>query len=170
MSKFLKNQFSELLDGTRSHISSLSPAEWYEKNMVMPKGSAFPGQFSYDLTPYWKEVLDCSSPYHPAKEVTIMKGAQLGGTVAVLNAIIGYHISENPANIMLLTGHTDLSKDAMVKIDFMIDNCGIRGLIRPSVLRAKNSRSGDTDKSKEFSGGHLKAGSVTNHNLLLNKL
>lgn len=158
--------FDEILESTRIHLSSLSPSEWYEKNMVMPRGSAFPGPFSFDLTPFWREPLDCAAKDHPAKEVSIMKGAQLGGTVAVLNPIVGYTIAQNPGNTMFLTGHSELSQAAFVKIDQMIDNAGLRHLIRPSVVRAKNTRSGDTDKLKEFSGGSLWGGSVTNHNLL----
>ena len=167
MSNFYKEQFFDLLDGTKREVSNISPSDWYEEHMVMPRGSAMAGKFSFDHTPYWREVVDCFSPYHPAKEISVMKGAQLGGTVAVLNAFIAYMIKNDPSNSMLLTGHTDLSKDAMVRIDQVIDSCGLRPLIGNSTLRAKNSRSGDTDKSKEFlAGGWLKAGSVTNHNLL----
>lgn len=163
---YLEKEIASIIDSTKSYLSNQLPSEWYEENMVMPLGTASPGPFSFDMTPYWREVLDCFSTFHPAKEISIMKGAQLGGTVAVLNAIIGYIIAQNPGNMMLLTGHSELSKDAMIKIDHMIDNTGLRDLIIPSVLRKRNSRSGDTDKSKEFAGGHLKAGSVTNHNLL----
>lgn len=162
----LIKQLEEIFDATKQHLSNIKPSEWYEKHMVMPPGSAFPGKFSFNLTPYWREPLDCADPLHPAKEVSIMKGAQLGGTAAVLNPIVGYTIAKHPGNIMFLTGHSDLSEAAMLKIDQMIDNCGIRDLISPNVLRKKNSRSGDTNKSKEFSGGDLKSGSVTNHNLL----
>jgi len=166
MSGNLEHQLIEMLDGCVVHISTLKPSEWYEANMTMPRGSAFPGPFKFNLTPYWREPLDCAAKDHPAKEISIMKGAQLGGTAAVLNPIVGYIISQNPGNMMFLTGHSDLSDAAIVKIDQMIDNCGLRKLIKPNVLRAKNSRTGDTNKSKEFSGGDLKAGSVTNHNLL----
>lgn len=156
----------EILEETKIFVSNVKPSEWYEQNMIMPRGSAFPGPFSFDLTPYWKEPLDCADKNHPAKEVSIMKGAQLGGTAAVLNPVVGYTIAQHPGSIMFLTGHSDLSDAAVQKIDQMIDSCGIRKLIRPSVLRAKNSRTGDTNKSKEFPGGNLKSGSVTNHNLL----
>jgi phage terminase large subunit GpA-like protein len=162
----LEKQIALLLDTTKQHLSNISPSEWYEQNMVMPRGSAFPGKFEFDLTPYWREPLDCANPLHPAKEVSIMKGAQLGGTVAVLNPIVGYTIAKHPGNMMFLTGHSELSEASMLKIDTMIDNCNIRHLIVPNVLRKKNSRSGDTNKSKEFAGGDLKSGSVTNHNLL----
>ena len=54
----------------------------------------------------------------------------------------------------------------MNKLDQMIDNCGIRDLIRPSTMRRKAQRTGDTNKVKEFAGGSLISGSATNHNLL----
>ena len=155
-----------ILDQAKTHRSNVSPSEWYEQNMVMPKGSAMAGKFTFDHTPFWREPLDCASPYHPAKEISIMKGAQVGGTTAVLNPIVGYTIAVNPGNMMFLTGHSDLSKDAMDKIDLMIDNAGIRGLIGHKDLRARNTRTGDTLNEKKFYGGYLKMGSVTNHNLL----
>lgn len=157
---------TDIIENSSKELSDIKPSDWYAENMIMPRGSAFPGPFSFERTPYWKEPLDCAHKSHPAKEVTIMKGAQLGGTAAVLNPLVGYTISQHPGNIMFLTGHSDLSDAAMNKIDQMIDACSIRDLIRPNVLRAKNSRTGDTNKSKEFPGGDLKSGSVTNHNLL----
>ena len=166
MDNYLVDSIDEIIDATRLHLSTVKPSVWYEKNMIMPRGSAFPGPFSFDLTPYWREPLDCAAKDHPAKEVSIMKGAQLGGTAAVLNPIVGYMISQNPGNTMFLTGHTDLTDAAFVKIDHMIDNCGIRDLIRPNMNRSKSSRTGDTGKLKEFPGGTLWSGSVTNHNLL----
>lgn len=163
---WIEESLSDVLESARLHISTLKPSEWYERTMVMPLGSAFPGPFSFDLTPYWREPLDCAAKDHPAKEISIMKGAQLGGTAAVLNPVVGYTISQRPGNTMFLVGHTDLIEGAVVKIDHMIDNCGMRSLIRPSVVKAKNSRTGDTMKLKEFAGGDLKIGTVTNHNLL----
>ena len=46
------------------------------------------------------------------------------------------------------------------KIDGMIDSCGLRDKIRPNVLRARNQRTGDTSKGKEFAGGSLRAYSI----------
>lgn len=166
MTNYLDTITSQILKDAKSHRSNILPSEWYEENMVMPKGSALAGKFSYDHTPFMKEIVDCASPYHPAREISIMKGAQVGGTATVLNPLVGYTIAVNPGNTMFLTGHTDLSKDAMEKIDQMIDCVGIRGLIGGKDLRARNTRSGDTLTEKKFKGGYLKMGSVTNHNLL----
>src|SRR5690242_13656001 len=119
MIESLESVFGEILEATRLHLSDIKPSEWYESRMIMPRGSAFPGPFTFERTPYWREPLDCVSKDHPAKEISIMKGAQSGGTAAVLNPIVGYTITQNPGNIMFLTGHSDLSQAAFLKIDAM---------------------------------------------------
>lgn len=159
-------RLEEILQASLRLKSDLLPSEWYESKMVMPPGSPFPGQIRYDRTPYWRKPVDCSHRNNPARDITIMAPAQMGKTIMVLNPIVGYTIDMEPCNIIYLTGHTELSGEAMAKIDFMIANCGLQPLIMPSVLKLKNNRTGDTLKKKEYRGGDLKMGSVTNHNLL----
>jgi len=134
--------------------------------MVMPQGSAFPGPYRYRRSPYLREIVDRFSKDDPCHTITVMKGAQIGVSAGVLTPLVGYVIAEDPSNMLFMTGHADLTDEAVVKLDQMIDNCGIRHLIRPSTQRAKNSRTGDTNKTKEFAGGTLWTGSATNHNLL----
>lgn len=155
-----------VLDASLRLKTDLLPSEWYESKMVMPPGSPFPGPAQYNRTPYWREPVDCSHSNHPARDISIMGPAQMGKTMMVLNPIVGYTIDMEPCNIIYLTGHTKLSDEAMSKIDFMIHNCGMQSLIVPSVLKPKNNRTGDTLSKKEYRGGDLKMGSVTNHNLL----
>ena len=165
-----ENQFIELLEFTREKrlISTISPSEWVEKNRTMTsENSPFPGKFSYDRTPYLKEPINCLSQNHPAKRIVFMKGAQLGFSTGVIEGGIGWIIAESPGPILFLTGHAELSEEAMNgKIDQMIDSCGLRPLIRPNVIKKKNQRTGDTSKSKEFPGGYLLAGGAGNHKLL----
>ena len=66
----------DILSETKVMLSDIKPSEWYEQNMIMPRGSAFPGPFKFDLTPYWREPLDCAHKNHPAKEISIIKGAE----------------------------------------------------------------------------------------------
>lgn len=163
-----KSQVLDILEGSKVQLSNLLPSEWAEMNRVMTTDvSPFPGKFSYSRTPYFKEVVDCLSPYHDAHTVAIMKGSQIGCSTTVIESGIGYIIANTPGNILFLVGHTDLVEEAMnKKIDQMIDSCGLRSLIRPNVQRRKNSRTGDTSTSKEFPGGSLIAGSASNHKLL----
>lgn len=162
------SQSFEILEAARYLLSNTKPSDWNEMRRVMTTDvSPFPGKFSYDRTPYLREPVDCLSPDHPARIVACMKGAQIGFSTGVIEAAIGWIIAENPGNILFLTGHSDLAEEAMNgKIDQMIDSCGLRPLIRPNVLRAKNMRTGDTNKSKEFPGGSLVSGSAGNHKLL----
>lgn len=162
--------FSDILEYTREKrlVSTIKPSEWTEKYRSMTTDvSPFPGPFRYDRTPYLREIVDHLSPNSPAKRVSVKKGAQIGFSVGVIESGIGWIISENPGNILFLSGHQELSEEAMnTKIDQMIDSCGLRPLIRPNVIRKKNQRTGDTAKSKEFPGGSLVAGSANNHKLL----
>lgn len=159
---------TEIINSGSHFISKVKPSEWAEKNRVMSSEvSPFPGKFSYDKTPYLKEVADCFSPGHLARVVAVMKGVQLGFSTGVLECVIGWIIAHNPGNILYLTGDKELSKEAMeMKIDQMIDSSGLRHLIGPNTVRKRNQRTGDTSSSKEFPGGRLIAGSMQNANKL----
>lgn len=147
-------------------VSDILPADWYEANRYMTSDvSPIPGMFKYDNSPYTREIVNCLSPAHPSRRIAVMKGAQIGFSAGVIEAGIGWIISQNPGNILSLVGHEDLVKDTVAKIDRMIDNTGIRDLIKSSSLRARNTKSGDTDRMKEFIGGNLKLGSA-NHKVL----
>lgn len=145
----------------------MKPSEWAELNRVMDSSvSPFPGPFRFSVNPYTREILDTISPDHPARIIAVKKGAQIGFSASVIENAIGWIISQNPGNILFLTGHADLSEEAVTKIDQMIDSCGIRSLIRPSVMRTKAMKTGDTNTKKEFPGGSLVSGSAGNHKLL----
>lgn len=163
-------QLGDILDfvGQQALISDLLPADWAEAHRVLTtEVSAFPGPFSYHLTPYLREVVNFFSQNHPGHHGAIMKGTQLGFSRGVLENAIGWIISQNPGNILFLTGHIELTQEAMNKnIDQMIESCGLRPMIRPNVTRKRNARTGDTNISKEFPGGSLVAGSASNHKLL----
>lgn len=163
----LIDNLMRVLDAAKVKVSNIKPSEWAEQNRVMTSAeSKFRGPFSYDVTPYTREIVDCMAPDHPARVVAVMKGAQLGFSVGILEAAIGWIIAENPGNILFLTGHADLTEEAINKIDMMIDSCGIRHLIKPTAQRSRRAKTGDTNTKKEFAGGSLVSGSANNHKLL----
>lgn len=161
-------QILELIEASRQLISDIKPSAWAEGRRIMTSEiSPFPGPYTYARTPYHREIIDCLDPNHPARRIAVMKGAQIGFSAGVIENGIGWIISECPGPIMFLSGAPDLSEEAMdLRIDQMIESCGIRHLIRPNVLKKKNARSGDTRKSKEFPGGFLIAGAAGQHKLL----
>lgn len=156
----------EVLDACRFKISDIKPSQFMEERVIMPPGSAFPGNFSYNLTPYSKEPVDCIDPNHPARKIAIMKGGQIGLSSGLLRPAICFTISENPGNILFLIGNDNLVDDGMVQLDQLIDVSGIRHLIRSNVQRVKNSRTGDTNRRKEFFGGRLLAASGNNNKII----
>jgi len=163
----IEEQILQMLEDSQHEIKRILPSDWAEsKRSMSTEVSPWAGKFTFDRTPYTREMLNTISAEHPAYIIAIMKGAQLGMSTGVIENAIGYIIDVDPSNTLLLTGHADLSEEAMTgKIDNLIDSCGLRPLIRPSTLRKKNMRSGDTNKSKEFPGGSIIAGSA-NHKLL----
>ena len=162
------DQIRKILKAASAQISSISPSDWCEKNRVMTSDvSSLPGPFSYDNSPYTREIIDRLRAEDPSIIIAVMKGAQLGLSVGLMEAGIGWIISQNPANILFMVGHADLVKESMKKIDVMIQNSGLRHLIKSSVTRNRNSKSGDTDSQKEFPGGSLSL-RVANHKALRN--
>lgn len=159
-------QLQEILEGTRYLLSDVKPSIWAEERRIMTSDvSPFPGKFSYDRTPYLRELVDCLSPDHPARVVFIKKGAQLGVSAGLIENGTGWVIDQQPCNILSITGHAELGDYAMKRVDQVIDSCGLRPLIKPNALRKKNQRTGDTNKSKEFPGGTLIMGTA-NHKTL----
>lgn len=162
------DQLCQLFDAADRNLSNIKPSDWCEQNRFMTSDvSPIEGYFSYDNSPYLREVVDCLSPDHPAHTVAVMKGAQIGFSSGVIEAGIGWIISECPGNILFLVGHEDLVKDAGDKVDRMIDNSGIRHLIRSQTKRAKSNKTGDTNTLKQYPGGYAKIG-IANHKMLRN--
>lgn len=159
------DRLRKILDACKFELSTLEPSEWAELRMRITSGNK-QGKLSYDITPYWRKVVDALSPYSGFPEVCVMGSAQIGKTKAVIEAILCYYISEHPCNIGFLTGHTDLSEESMIELDMAIRNSDIHHLIASQSPRVRNSRTGDTNSMKEYAGGKLISGSASNHKLL----
>ena len=64
-------------------------ARWCAENIVFDERSPFPGPFDIGKFPWLREILDCLSPEHAAREVTIKGSAQIGKTVGIINPTLG---------------------------------------------------------------------------------
>lgn len=156
----------EIFDACHFEISEILPSEWSEKFRFMTSEvSSMEGSYSFDNSPYIREIIDCLHPSHPCKKISIMKGAQLGLSTGFIENGIGWIMSENPGPILFLVGHDDLVEKAMMKVDNMVDTTGLRKIIQTNSKRARNTKTGDKDRSKEFPGGSLTLG-PTNHKTL----
>jgi phage terminase large subunit GpA-like protein len=131
----------------------LSVAEWADTYRQLPsEGAAEPGQWRTARTPYMREILDCLSDHHAAREIVLIKGAQLGGTEALLN-FIGYimHHAPGPSMVVMPTEETarDWSRDRLTP---MIQSTPeLKKLFGTSAKNPNNATS-----RKAFPGGYIK--------------
>ena len=148
---WLAEQFEELTD----EIVILKPSEWAElKRYLPPQTTPLPGYYSFEVTPYLREILDCLSPHSPIREVNVMKGVQIGFTVGVLENFVGYAIDYiKNAPVMFLTADAELAHLRMeTNIIPMINYSELDDLIKSS--DEKNTRkTGKTSKKIEWQGG-----------------
>jgi phage terminase large subunit GpA-like protein len=148
---WLADQFSDLPD---EHIV-VRPSVWAEERRYLPASvTSLPGQYRFDVAPYLREILDCLSTDSPVREVVIMKGAQIGATVGVLENAIGYFIDHvRSAPCMLVTADAELAKLRLESyIVPMLQHSELDHLIRSS--DEKNTRkTGRTEKKLEWVGG-----------------
>jgi len=140
-----------------SRITTMLVSQWAEKKRILPKGlTSRPGPFRFDETPYMREIADCLSESSTVREVALMKGAQLGGTVAVLENFLGYIIDVCPGPTMAITGDKDMADVWMEKrVDPMLQSAGLSHKIFAQVKKRHGHNTGDTKSAKEFPGGFL---------------
>lgn len=144
------------------------PSKWIEENIYLPEGvSRYKGRFSYDLSPYAREIVDRLYTGDPSRAVAVMKGAQTGITQGVIVPGMVYIISEDPAPQLFMAADKELAKKSIEeRFDPIMSSSNLQYLIRPSVIRAKNQRTGDTSLSKEYAGGRLTIEGTINVNKL----
>jgi phage terminase large subunit GpA-like protein len=148
---WLDEQFA----GLTCELEVLSPSEWAEEKRYLPSSNtSLPGYYSFDVTPYLREIVDCLGLESPVREVALMKGVQIGGTVGVLENSIGYCIDHvKSAPVMLVTADADLAKGRMESyITPMLQVSGLMHLIK-SADETNSRKNGKTDKKVEWVGG-----------------
>lgn len=135
----------------------LEPSAWVENNIFLTSAeSRYSGFFKYDRSPYTKEIIDNMSPSSDVEISAVMKCSQSGFTASVVVPMIPYIMSECPANTIFLSGSEKLVKDTVRdRLDPIIQNAGLKDLIKPNSIKKANQRTGDTDFKKEFIGGSL---------------
>src|ERR1035441_7516738 len=85
-------------------------SEWADEHRVLGRVSAGePGLWRTSRAPYLREIMDAMSPSSPYERVVLMKGAQLGGTEALLN-MVGYIIHRAPGPAILVEPTLDLGE------------------------------------------------------------
>jgi len=130
-------------------------SDWATEKRYLPTGlTSKPGNWDNNYTPYLVKMMNCFSPTNPCRKVVLMKASQVGGSVGLVENLIGYTIDVEPAPMLFVTGDATLAKTAVeIKVDQMISNCGLSHKIRNPDPNSK--KTGDTTDRKDFSGGFL---------------
>ena len=131
----------------------LTVSEWADAHRQLPKkSSAEPGPWRTDRTPYLREIMDCLSSTSPVEEIVFMKGAQVGGTEAILNAL-GYVIDHAPGPVIFIQPTVDLAKRfSRQRLEPLVD---VTPRIREKVAPARSRDGANTMLAKDFPGGQL---------------
>ncbi|MFH5187123.1 phage terminase large subunit family protein [Paenibacillus sp. TAB 01] len=130
----------------------LTVSEWADDyRKLSPEASAEPGQWRTERAPYQRGIMDATNDPE-VETIIVMSSAQVGKTEFLLN-IIGYHIDNDPAPLMLVQPTLDLaqaySKDRLAPM--LRDTPALRGKVKD----VKSRDSGNTLLHKVFPGGHI---------------
>jgi len=143
--------FDEAFDEGLMPADPMTVAQWADNHRVLStKGSAEPGPWRTDRTPYLREPMECLSPSSPWRRVVLMFGSQLGKTEVVLNWL-GAIIHLWPAPTLLVQPTLDMAKrlNRQRLEPLLRETPALSELIAPA--RARDS--GNTMFLKEFRGG-----------------
>lgn len=130
----------------------LSVHQWADERLALsPEDSAEPGRYRSDRAPYQRGIMDAFSD-PKVETVVVMSSAQIGKTL-ILKAILGYHVDQDPAPILVLQPTLEMaetfSKDRLAPM--VRDTLSLRG----KIADAKSRDSGNTLLHKRFPGGHI---------------
>lgn len=131
----------------------MTVSEWADQHRRLPaKGAAEPGPWRTTRTPYAREIMDCLSDHHPAREVVLMGSTQIAKSEIGLNWA-GYTIDTNPGPMLAVLPTLDLGERwSKQRLAPMIDESP---RLRAKVAPARSRDSGNTTNLKEFEGGIL---------------
>lgn len=133
----------------------LSISEWAEQRRIISEeeGSPRPGRWSNATTPFAVEMMDCLSPEHPARTVTLMCGAQLVKTQVGMNWI-GQTIDVDPAPFLVV--QPSLAEAQLFSTSKFEPMVHASPTLRAKVFEViERSRSGSTTKTKRYRGGPM---------------
>ena len=153
--RFLREEFASLINSRKYQ----QPTEYIESVRNLPSYlSPRPGPFDFEYTPYIKDIVNHLSPMDPTHKIVFMKPAQIAATVGILENGIAYYIGCAPTSMLFISADKGLVEKGMaVKVEQMLDSCGLREKIFAQTKGGNSRKTGDTRDSKEFPGGLLHA-------------
>ena len=129
---------------------ALKVSQWAEAHRVVTAPSPEPGPWRNARTPYLTEIMDCLSPSHPAREIDFMKGTQIGGTEAVVNAV-GFYSHQAPTSGLIVLPSKDVAAEwSRIRVMGLFENTPcLQGLLSEN----RRASRANTLYQKRLSGG-----------------
>ena len=127
--------------------------EWANERRVLPKGAAKEyGRYSWERTPYWREVMDMLSPSCPVQEVCVMKGVQIAATTQAENMEL-YVVDIAPGPIMHASPTAEMAEDySKERFQAAVD---AMPCLLGKIKEPRSRDSGNTIMKKTFPGGSI---------------
>lgn len=152
-------RYASLSERRHKFLQALQPppqktvAEYADEAIYLPSFVSEPGRWRTSRTPFLKEIMECLSPRHRCKKVSLMKPVQIGGTQILVNWA-GYTMDCSPTSMIIFEPIIEMVKGLVKeKLDPMIQ-CSPS--LKTKVKDARARDSGNTTFRKEFLGGFLK--------------
>lgn len=144
----------EILIEAAAPPPSLDLTKWVPQHVRVPDGPREGQLWDLSLTPFWREILECLSPNHPATRVTVRKSAQLGFTMVLIAWMLAI-VAVVKRRAMIVMPSLGVARDFVSeKLQPAIDKCAAAAaLIVPQKPRAGD---GSTALNKKFPGGSLR--------------
>ena len=141
------------VDGLRP-TSIKEVSDWSDENRVLNQRSAAePGKWRTSRTPYLKRIMDDLSNHSFVQRVSMMKGAQVGGT-ELGNNWIGYVIDHAPSGSLVVQPTVDLAKVwSRQRLAPMLEDMPV---LKEKIKDSRSRDSGNTVLLKEYDGGILR--------------
>lgn len=126
--------------------------EWTEERRILSKGTARPGRWNHDTTPYLKEVFRAYDD--PAVEIIVLMIASQMGKSELMNCLVGHTIDEDPSPTLFLFPKDDLAfKYSRIRLTAMFNSMPF---LLDKMVNANHSRKSDGKVMlKVFKGGYL---------------
>lgn len=129
----------------------LTYSEWAEANVVLPDYSAEPGKYRISRVPYMQEPMDCLCDPN-IKQCVWMFAARTTKSQGLLN-ILGYHIDQNPAPILMIRPTVEDAQDfSKERVTPMLEDTPC---LSGKVSDPRSRDSTNTILHKKFDGGYL---------------
>lgn len=146
----------EQVEALTDEVNEAKPSEIAETLRYLPSSVSpnNPGPFSFDLTPYAKEIVDNFDINSPIRETTVLKGVQVAFTTSVLENIVLYlieHVKTAPS--MYVTADKELA-EARIENYFlpMLEHSGLSDRIQSGDV-GNSRKTGKTKNMLQWQGG-----------------